>query len=186
MSDRPWEIISLCSGMGGLDVGVMRALAKRGQPSVVTAFSEYDPTDDAQFPAKAFEYRHPGVPNLGDIKKIDWHALRADVVTAGYPCQPFSEAGERRGVDDPRHLWPYVYEGIRTLRPRLTVLENVRGHRSKGFDVVLGDLAEGGFDVKWTSLRSSEIGAPHNRDRVFLLVRPSAHPDRDRSRGLPV
>ncbi|WP_425297057.1 DNA cytosine methyltransferase [Nocardia brasiliensis] len=93
---------------------------------------------------------------------MDWHSVPPiDILTAGYPCQPFSTSGRRKGKDDPRHLWPFVYEAIRVLRPRLTLLENVAGHRSKGFDTVLGDLAEIGLSAQWVSVRASDIGAPH-------------------------
>ncbi|WP_141695370.1 DNA cytosine methyltransferase, partial [Klebsiella pneumoniae] len=88
----------------------------------------------------------------------------------GSPCQPFSHAGQRKGTNDERHIWPYVREAIRRVRPRYTVLENVAGHRSLGFDRVLGDLAEDGLHVRWTSIRASDIGAPHQRERVFLFV----------------
>src|SRR5690606_22830870 len=100
----------------------------------------------------------PGVPNLGDIKQIRWDDVPpVDVLTAGYPCQPFSHAGKRKGEDDPRHLWPFIIEGIRTIRPSVVVLENVRGHLTKGFDAVLGSLAEAGFDAEWCLLRASDV-----------------------------
>lgn len=85
-------------------------------------------------------------------------------------CQPFSAAGQRKGADDERHLWPHVREAIRHLRPRIALLENVAGHRSLGFDRVLGDCAEDGLSVRWVSLRASDIGAPHGRERLFFVV----------------
>lgn len=125
--------------------------------------------DDA--PSKILSHHWPSVPNLRDVTEVDWAAIPpVDILTGGYPCQPFSAAGQRKGTADERHLWPYVREAIRHLRPRFTLLENVAGHRTLGFDRVLGDLAEDGMHVRWTSIRASDIGAPHHRERVFILV----------------
>ncbi len=80
-------------------------------------------------------HRWPDVPNLGDVTCVDWSKVApVDVITGGYPCQPFSHAGKRAGTNDERHLWPYVAGAIAVLRPGLCVLENVRGHLSLGFD----------------------------------------------------
>lgn len=115
--------------------------------------------------------RWPNVPNLGDIKVVDWGGVQpVDLVTAGYPCQPFSLAGKRRGEDDDRHIWPDVAECVRVVRPRLVLLENVRAHLSLGFGTVLGDLAALGYDARWTCVRASDLGACHQRWRVFILA----------------
>ncbi len=112
-----------------------------------------------------------GYLNHGDISKIDWSRVEPiDILTAGYPCQPFSEAGKRKGVNDERHIWPHITEAIRVLRPKFIVLENVRGHLSLGFDRVLGDLTELGYDARWKVVRASEVGAPHSRARVFIVA----------------
>lgn len=116
-------------------------------------------------------YHHPGVPNWGDIKSIAWSGqFDIDLLTAGYPCQPFSQAGKRLGEDDPRHLWPFVADAIRITRPRLVLLENVRGHVSKGLDQVLGDLSYLGYLGAWVCVRASDVGAPHRRERLFILA----------------
>ncbi len=86
------------------------------------------------------------------------------------PCQPFSTAGKRKGTKDERHLWPYVRDAIRALRPRLVVLENVRGHLTLGFDVVLADLAALGMSARWGVVRASDAGAPHGRARLFIVA----------------
>ena len=113
-------------------------------------------------------------PNLGDLKKIDWANVEPiDILTAGYPCQPFSQAGNRKGTDDARHIWPNIKEGISILRPRYVILENVRGHLSLGFKEVLKDLAEIGYDAKWQIVRASDVGAPHRRERLFVIAQPS-------------
>jgi DNA (cytosine-5)-methyltransferase 1 len=176
------RIGSLCSGAGGLDLATERVFG------ATTAW--HCEIDDAA--SKVLAHRYPGVPNLGDLTEVNWGALRfhtddvdgvsfkPDILTGGYPCQPFSHAGKRKGTDDERHIWPHVREAIRRVRPRITFLENVAGHRSLGFDRVLGDLAEDGMHVRWTSLRASDIGAPHQRERLFILVTPA---DTDSSAG---
>jgi DNA (cytosine-5)-methyltransferase 1 len=160
---------SLCTGYGGLDLACRDVMETR------TAWvSEID----AQA-AKVCRLRYRA-PNLGDVKHIQWGEVeRPDVITAGYPCQPFSSAGRRRGADDPRHIWPHIAEGVRALRPRLVVLENVAGHLTKGFGEVLGTLAEMGYDATWGCVRASDAGAPHRRTRLFVV----AVPDTTRSDG---
>ncbi|WP_237394969.1 DNA cytosine methyltransferase [Mycobacterium intracellulare] len=127
-------------------------------------YSEFE-----KHPSTLLSARFPGVPNIGDLTKVDWASLpEIDILTGGYPCQPFSQAGKRLGENDPRHLWPHIREAVRVLRPRITILENVAGHRSKGFSTVLRDCAEDGLHVRWVSVRASDAGAPHKRDRIFL------------------
>lgn len=143
-------------------------------------YSEFD-----KHPSTLLATRFPGVPNLGDITKIDWAGVQpVDIITGGYPCQPFSVAGKRLGENDPRHLWPYIREAIRVLRPRITILENVAGHRRLGFDRVLGDCAEDGLDVRWVSVRASGAGAPHRRERLFFMV-TDPYCERRAESGLP-
>jgi DNA (cytosine-5)-methyltransferase 1 len=132
-------------------------------------FSEYEAA-----PSRVLAHHYPDVPNHGDITTVDWSKVEpVDVLTGGYPCQPFSTAGSRKGDDDARHLWPYYRDAIRHLRPRIAIMENVSGHRSLGFGRVLGDLAEIGYDSSWTSLRASDVGAAHRRERVFIIATAS-------------
>lgn len=155
------RIGSLCSGYGGLDLAALQLF-----PASVAWHCEYDPA-----PSKILEHHWPDVPNYRDITSLDFDSLpEIDILTAGYPCQPFSAAGRRKGTDDERHLWPYVRAAIRHLRPRFTLLENVAGHRNLGFDRVLGDCAEDGLHVRWCSVRASDVGACHRRERLFILV----------------
>lgn len=166
---------SLFSGYDGLGMAV-DALFPGTQR---TWFCEWD---DA--PSKILAHHWPTVPNHRDITQVEWdHIEPVDILTGGYPCQPFSAAGQRKGTNDERHLWPYVREAIRHLRPRYTLLENVAGHRSLGFDRVLGDLAEDGMHVRWTSLRASDVGAPHHRERLFILVTDPNRRERDGERS---
>lgn len=154
---------SLCSGYGGLDLAVERALGAR-----TAWFVEYD-----KDPSRILAHHWPDVPNHGDVKLTDWSTVEpVDILTAGYPCQPFSHAGKRKGADDPRHLWPDVARAISVLRPHLVVLENVRGHVSLGLDAVLGDLAALGYDAAWGVVRASDAGAPHSRARIFIVATP--------------
>ena len=95
----------------------------------------------------------------------------ADVVTAGFPCQPFSVAGKRAGVDDERNMWPATIECIRLVRPRYALLENVPGILASGyFGTILGDLAAAGYDARWRVLSATEMGAPHKRDRLWIVA----------------
>jgi DNA (cytosine-5)-methyltransferase 1 len=158
------RIGSLCSGYGGLDMGVRLAIG-----GTVAWHVEYDPD-----PSRILAHHWPDIPNHGDVKTTDWSAVEpVDVLTAGYPCQPFSHAGNRKGADDPRHLWPDVARAISCLRPRLVVLENVRGHVSLGLDAVVGDLSRLGYDAQWDVVRASDVGAPHGRARIFIAAHPN-------------
>lgn len=157
------KIGSLCTGYGGLDL----AVEEHFNAETIWC-AEYD-----KHASKIIE-AHWDIPNLGDIKKINWDEVEpVDIITAGYPCQPFSNAGQRKGEDDPRHLWPEVLQAIRNLRPRYAILENVRGHLTLGFDSVLKDLASIGYDAEWSIVRASEVGAPHQRARLYIVAYPN-------------
>jgi DNA (cytosine-5)-methyltransferase 1 len=152
---------SLCTGIGGLDLAVEAHFG--AEPSWVAEYEDHlDP----------ILQRHFGpILNLRDLTTVAWDELEpVDILTAGYPCQPFSTAGKRQGADDARHLWPYIMEAVRVLRPRWLVCENVAGHLTLGFGDVLRDLAEAGFDAEWCVLRASDVGAPHRRARLFFVA----------------
>jgi DNA (cytosine-5)-methyltransferase 1 len=156
------KIGSLCTGYGGLDMAVEAHFNAK-----TLWCSEIDPY------ASQLIKERMNIPNYGDLKKIDWeHVPNVDILTAGYPCQPFSTAGNRKGTNDERHLWPYIKDAISILAPRFVVLENVRGHLSLGFKEVLKDLAELGYDAQWQVVRASDIGAPHQRARLFVIAYP--------------
>ena len=154
------KIGSLCTGYGGLDMAV---------EAYFNAEMVWCAEND-KYASKVIAERF-NKPNLGDIKQIDWASLEPiDILTAGYPCQPFSHAGQRKGENDKRHIWPNILKGISILRPKIIVLENVRGHLSLGFKEVLGDLAQNGYDAKWRIVRASDVGAPHQRARLFIIA----------------
>ena len=154
---------SLFSGIGGIDLGLDRA----GFTPLWQ--SEIDP-----YASRVLAKHWPHVPNLGAITTIDWSTVeRPDLICGGYPCQPFSLNGHRRGGDDPRHLWPLMFDAIRALRPRFVLLENVAAHLRLGFDGVLTDLASIGFDAEWSVVSACSVGAPHLRRRLFCLAYPA-------------
>ncbi|MCP3785197.1 DNA cytosine methyltransferase [Micromonospora sp. A3M-1-15] len=117
----------------------------------------------------------PEVPNLGDIRTIDWTRVRhVDVLTTGFPCQDISNAGKRAGITGPHSsLWRHITTALRHLRPPLVFVENVAALRRRGLDVLHTDLAALGYDTSWLCLRASDIGAAHRRDRLFLLATTS-------------
>lgn len=153
---------SLCTGIGGIDLGLERAGWEcRWQLEL----------DD--YCQQVLAHHWPTVPKYRDIKHTDWTTLeRVDLVAAGYPCQPFSSAGLRGGSDDPRHLWPYVVDALRVLRPRYVLIENVAAHLGLGFDRVLADLASLGFDAEWSIVSACAMGASHARERLFCVAYP--------------
>jgi DNA (cytosine-5)-methyltransferase 1 len=164
------KIGSLCSGYGGLDMAVEAYF------NAETVWM----CDNDKYASIVIKERW-NLPNLGDLKAVDWSTVEPiDILTAGYPCQPFSQAGQRKGENDERHIWPYIKQIISATRPRYIVLENVRGHLSLGFKEVLKDLAEIRYDAKWQIVRASDIGAPHRRERLFIIAEPS-NTDSERS-----
>ena len=161
------RIGSLFSGAGGLDMAVEAVFGGR-----TVWHSEID-----KAASKVLAYRWPDVPNLGSITEIDWASVEpVDVLCGGWPCQPFSLAGKRKGIDDERALWPYVAGAIRILRPRYVVLENVSAVLTAGeLERVTTDLAASGYDIRWSCVRASEVGAPHRRERIFIVAHASGY-----------
>ena len=165
---------SLFSGIGGLDLGLERAGME------VIWQSEIDP-----YACKVLSKHWPEVVNHGNIKEINWQEVeRPDVICGGYPCQPFSTAGKRRGEEDSRHLWPWVREAISQLRPKYAILENVRGHLSLGGLSVIAELAAIGYDAEWRVVSAASVGANHRRDRVVIVAYPNNSRDRTPRRDI--
>ncbi len=114
-------------------------------------------------------HHHPNVPNLGDLTIVEWADIEAvDVLCAGYPCQPFSYAGYRKGEQDERAIFEYIADAISVLRPRNVLLENVAGHLTLGAPTVIAILTKLGYNAKWGIVRASDTGAPHQRKRLFI------------------
>lgn len=159
---------SLCTGYGGLDDAALTVFGG-GRIAWVA-----DPDPHV---AALLATRIPDAPNLGDIRHVDWRTVEpVDVLAAGFPCQDISAAGRRAGIKHATRsgLFYEVIRAVQTLHPARVVLENVAALRWRGggLDIVLAELHHAGYDCLWTSVRASDIGAPHRRERVFLLAWP--------------
>lgn len=160
------NVLSLFAGIGGLDLGLERA------GMTVVGQVEID-----SYCQKVLAKHWPEVPRHDDVRTaVAWWrgAVRpaVDVVAGGYPCQPFSSAGLRRGTADARWGWPWMREVISAVRPRHVVAENVAAHLrdTAAFHVVLDDLSALGFDIRWDVVSACSVGASHARERLFLLA----------------
>jgi DNA (cytosine-5)-methyltransferase 1 len=153
---------SLFSGIGGIDLGLCRS----GMQCLWQI--EID-----EYATKVLAKHWPNVARFRDIRDISPLA-RPDLIAGGFPCQPHSLAGERQASKDERNLWPEFYRIICELRPNWVLAENVLGLLSSEdgqfFGCILTDLAQAGYDAEWSVLRASDFGAPHQRERVFLMA----------------
>ena len=158
--------LDLFSGIGGFALGLE---ATRRIKTV--AFCEID-----KYCTKVLNKNWPGVPVYNDIRELTYDRLKTDeigpidIITGGYPCQPFSIAGSKKGVEDPRHLWPEYFRLIRELRPTWVIGENVSGHIKLGLDAVQEDLESEGYSLRTFSVSASSIGANHQRERVWTVA----------------
>ena len=159
--------LHLCAGYGGFELGLRLA----GVDCRTVCHVERDAYAAAVLVARMDESRLDQAPVWSDLVTFDGAAWRGrvDIVTAGFPCQPFSAAGKRLGVDDDRWLWPDIARIIRDVEPRFVFLENVPGVVRAGLAHVLGDLAALGFDAEWGLLSAAAVGAPHKRERFWLV-----------------
>ena len=160
--------LSICAGYGGIDLGLGRVLA--GCRTV--AYVEIEAFAVANLVAKMEEGLLDQAPVWTDIKTFNAEPFRGlvDILSGGYPCQPFSAAGKRQGEEDPRHLWPFFRRAIRAIRPARVFLENVEGHITLGLATVISDLEEDGYRTAWGIFSAAEVGAPHQRKRVFIMA----------------
>ncbi|NJP50062.1 DNA cytosine methyltransferase [Streptomyces sp. SBST2-5] len=160
-------ILSLCTGYGGLDMAVEALTGDK-----VAYVAEND-----EAASLVLAHHWPEVPNLGDITTYDFTQLagEVDIITAGFSCQDISNAGGREGINGSKSkIWKDVCRAVRDIRPRYAFLENVAAIRSRGLDVVAEDLASVGYDLWWTTLRASDVGAAHIRYRWFGIAVPHA------------
>ena len=164
--------VDLCSGIGGFALGFEWA----GLSSPVM-FCDIEP-----WSRKILAQHWPDVPIAEDVKELANDARRlvpdCDILTAGYPCQPFSVAGKQKGTADDRHIWPYIRAIIAQKRPTWCVFENVYGHVALGLDQVLADLEAEGYASRTFIVPACGVDAPHRRDRLWIV----AHTD---SQGEP-
>lgn len=177
MQRKPLKHLSLCSGIGGLDLAAEWAGIR------TVAQCEID-----GYASRVLEKNFKGVPNLHDIRTVTNERLRErgiapekiTVISAGFPCQPYSLAGKGRGDRDERDLWEEVKRVIGEIRPRWFVGENTPGlfsrENQRYFRRILSDLAALGYNVGWGIWGACDVGAPHKRERVFLV----AHADGER------
>ena len=160
--------LSLCSGAGGLDLGL--AIALPGYRAV--GHVERETYAAATLVARMEDASMDQAVVWDDVATFDGRPWRGavDIVTAGYPCQPFSVAGKRRGADDPRHLWPHVARIIGEVEPPFVFLENVAHHLRLGFPEVAAGLVGMGYKLAAGLFTAAEVGAPHKRERLFILA----------------
>ena len=160
--------LGLCAGYGGIELGIKRVI-----PALRTvALCEIEAFAVANLVSKMEAGLMDAAPVWTDLKTFPWEEFRdrVDILTGGYPCQPFSAAGKRLGGEDPRHLWPHLSRGISILQPRMCFFENVEGHITCGLHHVLCDLGRLGYRTTWGIFSASECGAPHQRKRVFVMA----------------
>jgi len=182
-------VLDLFSGIGGFSLGLARA----GFETV--AFCEIDP-----YCRKILKKHWPDVPVFEDIKRLHWdnkneqlfedrgegaqrdftQVRSIDVICGGFPCQPFSAAGKRRGKNDERHLWPEMFRLIQECNPKWVIGENVPGIINMGIDAVLSDLESSGYETETFIIPACAVNAPHRRDRVWIV----ANTGRERADGL--
>jgi len=157
--------VDLCSGIGGFALGFQWA-----ELSKPVLFCDIEP-----WSRKILKKHWPDVPIAEDVKELanDPNGLipECDILTAGYPCQPFSVAGQRRGTEDDRHIWPFIFTIIKAKRPSFCVFENVFGHVSMGLDQVLSDLEGESYATRPFVVPACATDAPHRRDRLWIICR---------------
>tara|TARA_R100001591_G_scaffold30917_3_gene41861 strand:- start:5454 stop:6611 length:1158 start_codon:yes stop_codon:yes gene_type:complete len=166
--------LDLFSGIGGFSLGLEEA----GLVDTV-AFCDWE-----AYCQEVLRKHWPGVPVYGDIKELTHERLRADgidsidIITGGYPCQPFSVAGRQKAEKDPRHLWPEYFRLVKELRPTWVIGENVSGHVKLGLDTVLENLESEGYSTRTFSISASSIGANHQRERIWVIAHANDTGDR--------
>ena len=171
------RVLDLFSGIGGFSIG----LEKVGFETV--AFCEIE-----KYCQEVLRLHWPDTPIYNDVRSLTAEQLRSDgivrpdIIVGGYPCQPFSVAGVRRGEEDDRHLWPEVYRLIKEIRPTWGIFENVAGHITMGLDEVLSDLEAEGYAARPFVIPACGVDAPHRRDRVWIVAHSNECADRGNAR----
>jgi DNA (cytosine-5)-methyltransferase 1 len=156
----------VCSGIGGFSLGFRWAAL-----SEPVAFCEIDP-----YCQKVLAKNFPNIPIFNDVKELVNDRPEStrtipdhDILTSGYPCQPFSVAGQRRGEEDERNIWRFVFEIVKRKHPTWCVFENVYGHIAMGLDQVLHDMESEGYSTQTFVVPACSLNAPHKRDRLWLV-----------------
>jgi len=173
---EPYKLLDLFSGIGGFSLGLERTGGFK-----TVAFCEI-----SEFPRKVLAARWPGVHVYDDVRKLTAETLSrdgiaVDVISGGFPCQDLSIAGKLAGIGGSRSgLWSEIVKLVCEIRPKFLIVENVANllagpteQPGRWFGRVLGDLAECGYDAEWENIPASTLGAPHRRERVWLVAYPS-------------
>ena len=172
--------LDLFSGLGGFSLGLE---ATGGFETV--AFCDIE-----KFSRKVLKKHWPNVKQYKDIKELTYEQIKEDtlapidIITGGYPCQPFSVAGSQRGEKDTRHLWPDMFRIVKECKPTWVIGENVSGHIKLGLDTVLQDLESEGYTVRAFSISASSIGANHQRERVWIIAHSNMENTRQHGRRI--
>lgn len=166
-----YTVGSLFAGIGGFDLGFTRA-----------GFDVVWQVEINEYCLKVLAKNFPKAERYGDIRECGSHNLKpVDVICGGFPCQDISNAGNRVGIEGERSgLWSEMHRIVCELRPRYVLVENVAALLGRGFGRVLGDLAEIGYDAEWEVISAADMGAPHLRERVWIMGHPN-HDGRDGS-----
>ena len=158
--------LDLFSGIGGFSLGL----------EATGGFETKAFCDIEKYPRQVLQKHWPHVKQYVDIKELNYERLKADgidsidIITGGYPCQPFSIAGRQKGEQDPRHLWPEYFRLVKELKPTWVIGENVSGHIKLGLDTVIEDLESEDYSVRPFSISASSIGANHQRERIWIVA----------------
>mgnify|MGYP003132762700 FL=1 len=166
--------IDLCSGLGGFAKGFMDAGLSK--PILFCDIEEWS--------RDILKKRFPNVKICNDVKELadeperfisrnlDWSNT---ILSAGYPCQPFSVAGKQKGTEDPRHIWPFIHKIIALKRPSYCVFENVPGHIALGLDQVLLDMENEKYTCQTFNIPAYSVGAAHKRERIWIVCKDVTH-----------
>ena len=154
------KVLDLFSGIGGFSLGL-----EATNYFETVGFCEID-----NYCKKILKKHWPQVPIYEDINNLNGEDIgKVDVITGGYPCQPFSVAGKQKAEKDPRHLWPEYFRLIKELQPTWIIGENVSGHIKLGLDSVLQDLESENYTSRTFSISASSVGAKHKRERIWII-----------------
>jgi len=170
------RVLDLFSGIGGFSLGLERAGMK------TVAFCEIE-----EFPRKVLRKHWPEVPIYEDVRtltadRLAADGIRVDVICGGFPCQDISNAGNKAGISGERSgLWKEYARLIGEIRPQFAFMENVSALLYRGLGDVLGDLAEIGYDAEWHCVSAADVGAPHLRERIWIVAYPNSYGKSDRA-----